>query len=681
MFKRFIASVMMCVMLVGVLVMPVSAASSPSVDMAGIRSFVTRMYDVCLGRRPDTNGLNDWSDRLANKQATGCSVAYGFVFSNEFQSRGCSNEDYVRYMYSAFFGRQPDQAGLNSWVNALNNGTTRENVFCGFANSEEFGNLCASYGVVRGYHMEGEDAGRIAKVNLFVERLYNEVLDRSCDNGGMQGWTTQLVNHANSGCEAAYGFVFSDEFINKHLCNAHYLDVLYRAFMGRDADIAGKAAWKAQLDNGVSREEVFNGFAGSQEFIGICQSYEIDSGSITLPENGTHATGVCSICGTAAPSVPSGNGGSNGSGAGSAGSGSGSAGTPSTPTATPTPAPKHQIGEIIPMGTYHGMNLSWRIVDYKDGNYLLMLYRGAYTECVYRSNKRQWEDSFFRSTCNSIYWSFTSEQRARVVPTTNRPDSYFGNDRVDDYTTDDRIFLLSSNEVLSVFPTRQSRIDNFAQKIWVRDAIGPNSMEHFVNGDPWSITVADDDSKLEEAVFRPVMWYDLDSEVPTREPEYRNNVGDVISLGNDNSYKWQIVSRDGDECVVIATNGIYAVPFDPDGNNDYSTSYVHNWLNTDYLESNFSSTMQERIISIDLPSIELLNSIYSSQSEWKVKPTRNAIDSGAWRNSSGYTWYWLSDPCSEAGKAYYATSAGGYKTYDVKDATACVRPVMRVILG
>ncbi|MBO4637849.1 MAG: DUF4214 domain-containing protein, partial [Clostridiales bacterium] len=34
-------------------------------------------------------------------------------------------------------------------------------------------------------------------------------------------------------------------------------------------------AWVAQLNEGVSREEVFEGFAQSPEFTGICASYGI----------------------------------------------------------------------------------------------------------------------------------------------------------------------------------------------------------------------------------------------------------------------------------------------------------------------------------------------------------------------------------------------------------------------
>ena len=74
-------------------------------------------------------------------------VAYGFVFSQECINMNLSNSDYVKMLYRGIFGRSYDDEGLNDWVNQLDNGTSRETVFWGFANSQEFANMVASYGL------------------------------------------------------------------------------------------------------------------------------------------------------------------------------------------------------------------------------------------------------------------------------------------------------------------------------------------------------------------------------------------------------------------------------------------------------------------------------------------------------------------------------------------------------
>lgn len=115
---------------------------------AGVNCFVARLYDICLNRLPDMAGQSGWVTKLINGEVTGTEAAFGFAFSQEFIYVEKTPEEFVRYMYSAFFGREADSEGLNGWVEAINNGKTFEEVFAGFSGSAEFINLCAEYGIV-----------------------------------------------------------------------------------------------------------------------------------------------------------------------------------------------------------------------------------------------------------------------------------------------------------------------------------------------------------------------------------------------------------------------------------------------------------------------------------------------------------------------------------------------------
>ena len=62
--------------------------SNPQEDTAPkeedkIELFVTRCYQVILGRNPDEIGLNDWSNRLSTGQATAAEIVNGFVTSGQ----------------------------------------------------------------------------------------------------------------------------------------------------------------------------------------------------------------------------------------------------------------------------------------------------------------------------------------------------------------------------------------------------------------------------------------------------------------------------------------------------------------------------------------------------------------------------------------------------------------------
>ena len=263
---------------------------------SGLEEFVARLYRICLSREPDATGLNDWTSKLRNKKITGIQAAYGFVFSPEFIGRNLCNSDFVEQLYQAFMGRKSDAAGKADWVGKLSRGVTREEVFNGFALSVEFDNLCNIYGIEPGKAIEIPAQGTRPNgkckicgktetavqdgVTGFVQRLYSICLNRNADAAGLADWTNRLRTRKITGRDAAFGFFFSPEFINKKYNDSTYVEYLYKAMMGRNSDPAGKKDWMNRLANGWTREMVFDGFAGSQEFTGICADYNITRGVI-----------------------------------------------------------------------------------------------------------------------------------------------------------------------------------------------------------------------------------------------------------------------------------------------------------------------------------------------------------------------------------------------------------------
>ncbi len=138
----------------------------------------------------------------------------------------------------------------------------------------------------------------VAAATNFVTQLYQVCLDRTPDASGLSNWVAALTSGSQTGSQVASGFVFSREFGAKNYCDEHYVKQLYRAFLGREYDSAGLDYWQAVLQSGKTREEVFNGFVGSQEFTALCASYGIARGNgIAVPAYGTVPTGSCSVDG------------------------------------------------------------------------------------------------------------------------------------------------------------------------------------------------------------------------------------------------------------------------------------------------------------------------------------------------------------------------------------------------
>ena len=114
----------------------------------GVEGFVTRLYQVALGRTPDASGYELWVNGLKSGEYTPEFVAYGFIFSREFTNKNLSNADFLTIMYNTFMDRDPDANGYAMWLNGLNSGEfTREFVFNGFVYSKEFTDICARYGL------------------------------------------------------------------------------------------------------------------------------------------------------------------------------------------------------------------------------------------------------------------------------------------------------------------------------------------------------------------------------------------------------------------------------------------------------------------------------------------------------------------------------------------------------
>jgi len=268
-----------------------------------VKEFVKRFYVTILQRPYDDKGLSDWANVLLSKKMTATDVAYGFVFSDEFKDKNYSPEEYVERLYSAFFNREAanDPDGANLWISSLKQGKSREYVFAGFVGSDEFKNLCASYGIEAGEYIPNEDNSnnqtqqqqenpqptqsgiRIdasgvdpAKLDEFMERLYNEALGRPSDPQGKQDWANAILSgQYDAGTVARYGFFASEEYISKNKTPEEFVHDAYRAFFGRDEDQGGFDMWVNGLKDGTyTRDQVIEkGFGYSDEFIALLESY------------------------------------------------------------------------------------------------------------------------------------------------------------------------------------------------------------------------------------------------------------------------------------------------------------------------------------------------------------------------------------------------------------------------
>ena len=243
-----------------------------------ICEYVMRCYSVILGRRADGGGLKDWAHKLLSGAAGGANIVDEFVKSEEFQGQGNSNKKVVEILYKAMLGRSPDAAGLADWTAKLDNGESVRSIIQGFSVAGEFLNICRAYGIQPGtivIHASEINQG----VTDFVKRCYREGVGREADPGGLNDWCGKILNGTLTPAQVALGFVVAPECVNKYPTNTEsFVEMLYKLYMGREADDAGKNDWMNNIRNNWSREEVANAFGNSREFKKIVASYNLDAG-------------------------------------------------------------------------------------------------------------------------------------------------------------------------------------------------------------------------------------------------------------------------------------------------------------------------------------------------------------------------------------------------------------------
>ena len=99
---------------------------------------IARLYDSVFNRLPDLGGLKGYRDALDNNY-TLKDVAAVLIASPEFQTRfgSLTNQQFVEQIYRFVLDREGDAAGIQTYVQALNNGYSRTDVVMVLSDSPE----------------------------------------------------------------------------------------------------------------------------------------------------------------------------------------------------------------------------------------------------------------------------------------------------------------------------------------------------------------------------------------------------------------------------------------------------------------------------------------------------------------------------------------------------------------
>lgn len=218
---------------------------------------VARLYSAYFLRQPDQAGYDYWVGLRASG-TTLAAISAAFEGSPEFNALygSLSDSQFIDQVYQNVQGRPADAGGKAFWLDFLAAGNSRGDVMIGFSESSEY---IASTGTAPPTET-GEGP---------IYRLYLAYFLREPDAAGLGFWTGELNNGSSLG-RISDQFTQSAEFQAEYgsMTNQRFVELVYANVLTRPADSAGVTYWVNQLSTGAtSRGEMMVGFANSQEFI------------------------------------------------------------------------------------------------------------------------------------------------------------------------------------------------------------------------------------------------------------------------------------------------------------------------------------------------------------------------------------------------------------------------------
>lgn len=99
---------------------------------------IARLYQAALDREPDNDGLNYWIDEY-ERGFTLQDISQSFVDANEFTTRFDVSDDtgFITTLYANVLNRDPDEEGLNYWLGDITNGQSYSDILVSFSESLE----------------------------------------------------------------------------------------------------------------------------------------------------------------------------------------------------------------------------------------------------------------------------------------------------------------------------------------------------------------------------------------------------------------------------------------------------------------------------------------------------------------------------------------------------------------
>lgn len=210
---------------------------------SGWNDFIYALYLHADFRQPDGSGLQYWTNWAANNRNI-AQIVDNFLPQENYAH-------WVDQQYQLLLGRAADPSGESYWTQQLVNGATRESVIEQFIAGAEF----------------MQAAGGTS--TLFVDRVCQTLLGHGPE-GTEADWIDDLDKGTITPTQIAQQILSGIEYETEYVTN------IYNTVLNRAPDQGGLDSWVRQMQSGMNQLDVFKSFLNGPEFYqqAIHQGYE-----------------------------------------------------------------------------------------------------------------------------------------------------------------------------------------------------------------------------------------------------------------------------------------------------------------------------------------------------------------------------------------------------------------------
>jgi hypothetical protein len=222
-------------------------------DPSGNAEAVARIYLAAYGQAPDLAGLLAYTQQADAGTVSLAQIAAAAPVSAQFLAAGTlTDAQFVTKLYQNADGRAPDAGGLAAYTQALASGQTRGQVLLAIAESPEA-------------RVHSQSVAGNAN-DATITRLYEAIDARAPDASGLAGYASAL-DTGQSVAQIAAAMLASPEYAGRFgaPANAVFVTELYQNLLGRAPDAGGLAGYTAALAGGETRAQLVAGFVASDE--------------------------------------------------------------------------------------------------------------------------------------------------------------------------------------------------------------------------------------------------------------------------------------------------------------------------------------------------------------------------------------------------------------------------------